>query len=301
MKIENKSYRKLSIHWLLILWAVALVGFFSPWISRQPYSAALNWNAYDLYDAVRLLPEIETGALSVRLQTLRAPLLGMAVVLSLHLADSDFILRIVGTLVSCGLAAMTLPPYPMILTAWRTKGWSVPFWWAVAVIAFCAAGLWMLPKLKRYLHWMVPFVAVASAVPAAFTLAKLLPALSVLHDAPVRSGWGCWLMEMALGCYAAAYTLMTTTQPEIARAADSSGDAVQVKARYEAQLMQKSGVVAVGIGQLANEPDPVIVVSVTGDDSPESRADSLEIPRQLDGVPVRIEYIRQPDALPDVD
>ena len=148
INIDHPTVKLVKRHWFLLLWVLALVGYFSPWISRQPFSAATNWNAYDLYDAVLLLPEIETGAISVNLQSLRAPLLGLAVLLCLHLAGSRQLFRIGGVLLSLALAFITLPPYPIILTAWRTPGWRVPFWWAVVTGAFCIAAVWMLPKFN---------------------------------------------------------------------------------------------------------------------------------------------------------
>ncbi len=76
----------------------------------------------------------------------------------------------------------------------------------------------------------------------------------------------------------------------------------EVKARYEAELLAKANVVAVGIGipMRAGAPrgGPGIIVSVThkvraGELSPEDL-----IPQSLDGVTVWVEEIGHPRALP---
>ena len=295
-------------HWFLLLWVLALVGYFSPWISRQPFSAATNWNAYDLYDAVLLLPEIETGAISVNLQTLRAPLLGLAVLVSLHLAGSRQIFRVGGALLSLVLAFITLPPYPIILTAWRTPGWRVPFWWAVATGVFCIAAVWLLPRLQPRLHRVVPWfalpIAALSALPAVSTLNRLLPALYNLHDAPVRRGWGFWMTEVGILGYGVCFwlgsVLMLNADPA-GKAAPVSEDQVlqaarAVKARYEPQLLAKPNVVAVGIGKRAGSADPVIIVSVTHKVPLEKMHANDIVPRTLDGIAVQVEEIGEPDS-----
>ena len=172
------------------LWIVALVTYFGPWIARQPMSAALAWNAYDLFDLLRFLPEIETGALTVNLQALRLPLVGLAVLPPLLLPDLAIRWRVAGALLGCALAALTLPPYPQIMTAWRTPGWRVPFWWAVGACACALVAAWLAPRMGRVRRWLILAVAEIATVPAVVTLTRLLPALRKLHAAPVTPGWG---------------------------------------------------------------------------------------------------------------
>jgi hypothetical protein len=191
---------------LLAVWTAALVGYFAPWIARRPMSAALSWNAYDLYALLRLLPEIESGALTVNLQTLQLPLLGLAVMLPLLAAHAPLptsprlrvpLYRLGAALLGCGLAAMTLPPYPQILTAWRTPGWRVPFWWGIGVMLCCLAALWVAPG-RRYHDWWMVGCAELALLPALATLTRLLPAISRLHAARVTPGWGFYLCAFGL-------------------------------------------------------------------------------------------------------
>ena len=92
----------------LVSWTAALIGYFGPWIGMR--AAALAWNAYDLFDLLRLLPEIETGAISVYLQALRLPLVGLAILLPVLLAGTRWPWRLAGGVLGAGLALATLPP-----------------------------------------------------------------------------------------------------------------------------------------------------------------------------------------------
>lgn len=183
---------------LLVAWGIALAGYFGPWVGRQ--SAALAWNAYDLFDLLRLLPEIETGALSVNLQTLRLPLIGLAVLLPVLLADAPIVWRIGGALVGAGLALATLPPYPEIVSAWHTPGWCIPFWWGVGAIVAAGAAPWFVSRLGRYRPWALLAWLATTGIPAVATFNRLLPALRTLHAAPVGPAWGFWVCIGGLGC-----------------------------------------------------------------------------------------------------
>jgi hypothetical protein len=137
---------------LLTAWAIALVGYFGPWLGRP--SAALAWNAYDLFDLLRLLPEIEAGALIVNLQALRLPLVGLAVLLPMMLANARLPSRLTAALLGIGLALTTLPSYPEIVRAWRLPGWRVPFWWGVGAMVGAVAAVWLAPRLGATRPWL---------------------------------------------------------------------------------------------------------------------------------------------------
>ena len=184
---------------LVALWMAALVGYFGPWVARRPVSAALSWNAYDLFDLLRLLPEIQSGTLSVNPQALQLPLLALAVLLPVLAFRSPVLVRVSAAAVGSGLAALTLPPYPEILTAWKTPGWRVPFWWGVGCILCTWIAIWAGPRLGRARHWLAIAATELAVLPAAVTLARLSPALRALHAAPVKPGWGFWVCAIGLG------------------------------------------------------------------------------------------------------
>ncbi len=180
-----------------------MIGYFGPWIGRE--AAALAWNAYDLFDLLRLLPQIESGAVRVNLYTLRLPLVGLAVLLPLLITSPSTRAhsrwqRWIAAALGAGIALATLPSYPEIISAWRTPGWRVVFWGGVG--AMVAAGLiaWLGPRLARYRPWLLLGWLALTALPALPTLYRLRPALSQLHARPVAWGWGywCWLIGIGL-------------------------------------------------------------------------------------------------------
>jgi len=184
---------------LMLLWTVACVGYFGPWIARRPASAALSWNAYDLFALLRLLPEIESGALRVNLQALQLPSLALAVLLPVLAAQRSTFLRIGSALIGSALAALTFPPYPEIVTAWKTPGWSVPFWWGVGTLTCTWLAVWAAPRIGKVRHWVCVVATEITILPAAVTLHRLLPPLRSLHNATVTPGWGFWSCTVGLG------------------------------------------------------------------------------------------------------
>lgn len=181
-----------------VAWLLALIGYFGPWIGRQ--AAALAWNAYDLFDLLRLLPQIESGAVRVNLYTLRLPLVGLAVLLPLLLARAPHGWRWTAAALGVGIAIATLPPYPEIVSAWRTPGWRVVFWGGVGAMIAAGVITWLGPRLARIRPWLIVGWLALTALPALPTLHRLQPALSHLHARPIAWGWGywCWLIGIGL-------------------------------------------------------------------------------------------------------
>ena len=184
-------------------WLLALIGYFGPWVGRQ--AAALAWNAYDLFDLLRLLPQIESGAVRVNLYTLRLPLVGLAVLLPLLITSPPTRTlprwqRWTAAALGAGIAIATLPPYPEIVSAWRTPGWSVVFWGGVGAIIAVGLIAWLGPRLARIRPWLILGWIALTALPALPTLHRLRPALSHLHARPIAWGWGywCWLIGSGL-------------------------------------------------------------------------------------------------------
>lgn len=190
----------------LAAWGAAAVGYFGPWISHP--SSALAWNAFDLFDILRILPDIETLTLQVNLYTLRLPLVGLAILLAFLLTEARPLVRGVAALVSAAFLINTLPPYDVIRTAWNTPGWRVPFWWGVsglAALAFLTG--WDLTRNRAFRRrtamggWLALSWTLLTFLPAFITFPRLIPALERLYAAPVSPGWGFWV------CGAGAITL----------------------------------------------------------------------------------------------
>lgn len=286
----------------LLLWVIALVGYFGPWVGLRPPSAALGWNAYDLFVLLRVLPEIESRAVTVNLQTLQLPLLCLAALLPAVLGRAHLPVRVGITFVGCGLVAITMPPYPQILTAYRAPGWRVPFWWGLGTIAAMIVVVWAWHSFTHGdRHGIKPWLMIGAVeiavIPAAITFHRLLPALHTLHAATVSTGWGFWSCILGLSAIAIIEWVkaMNGTKP-----VEDFEHMHRVKSKYEAALLCKANVVSVGIGLPIRDgkpvPEPGIVVGVTQKVPPEDLALEDLVPSRLEGVRVWVEEVGQPQA-----
>ncbi len=310
---ELEQPRHAGLMYLMaVAWVAAVTGYFGPWIGHK--SAALAWNAYDLFDILRFLPQIETLALVVDLQTLRLPLVGLAVLLPLLLAGARPLWRWAAALVGMVMAVETLPPYPQIIGAWSAPGWSVPFWWGVgAVLGILGLTLWA--PHRRVRPWLMLVWTLFTGIPAAVTFSRLLPALSDLYKALLRPGWGFWacmLGFLLLALLALLQGLLTLQKQKRKGEKMSQEDrsplekARLVKIHHEARLMRKANVVGVGLSVQRREGEEgeeetaaqeiVLVVNVTHKVPLDSLAPEDRIPKELDGVPVKVEAIGHPRA-----
>jgi len=80
--------------------------------------------------------------------------------------------------------------------------------------------------------------------------------------------------------------LMTAFPCAASEAAAVTATISEVKARHESRLLSLPGVVSVGIGR---SPDGHVEIVVGVED--EADAQALNLPRQLDGYPVRVDVI----------
>jgi hypothetical protein len=183
-----------------VVWVLALVGYFGPWIGHD--AAALAWNAYDLFDIARFLPPVESGALTVNIQALRLPLIGLAVLIPMFFCRAPFWQRGLVALLGSVLALSTLPPYPQILTAWRTPGWRVPFWWSIGALGGIGAVALAGSRLARLAPWLTVAWAAMMGIPAYVTFSRLRPLIRALHAASIQVGWGYWMCGLGLALLA---------------------------------------------------------------------------------------------------
>ncbi|MBN1920915.1 MAG: hypothetical protein JW892_06700 [Anaerolineae bacterium] len=316
----------------LAAWGVALVGYFGPWVAHD--AAALAWNAFDLFDILRVLPEIETFALSVNLYALRLPVVGLAVLLPVLAAKAHGLWRWGAALLGAALLVNTLPPYNILPSAWHTPGWRVPFWWGVSGLV--TIGVLTALNLRgrgsrrssTWRHaWVMLLWLLLTGIPAFITFPRLLPALERLYAAPVTPGWGFWTCGaglLILGIHLWMRSIVPVvqkqkevpmnTQTEVAKAIAEStppeaveGYAMEyqhvrrIKERYEGELLAKANVVGVGIGlrsSVTRSETLTLIVNVTRKVPPQALKSADRIPSELEGVPVAVETIGQPMAQP---
>lgn len=280
------------------LTVLALVGYFGPWLRQR--AAGLAWNAYDSFDLLRYLPQIEAGALRIDLQQLRLPLLGLGVGLPLLVATARPGWRWTAAAVGIILSAATLPPYPQLLTAWRTPGWDRVLWWGVGSLAAILLITVWGPRWGRWSSWLALLWLGSTGLPALWLWPRLLPALSALHQAPQQPGWGYWLYGLSWAGLVFSTTWKGWHNREVTMSEDLYRRIRRVKQRHEAMLLRKANVVGVGIGlrHCGGQPttEPVLVVSVTHKVPLAELPPQDRIPRELDGVPVDVQAIGTPRA-----
>jgi len=283
------------LRWLLLAaWAVALVGYFGPWIGHP--SAALAWNAYDLFDLLRLLPQIENGSLIVNLQALRLPLVGLGVLLPVILAEHRWPWRLAGAALGMALVFATLPPYPEIIGAWRAPGWRIAFWWSIGSMTGAVLAAWLTPRLHMYRTWIQAAWIILTGIPSTITFFRLLPALSELHAAPIKPGWGFWSCQGAMLVIVIISWVRGISQrgSKMSKIDNPALEQIRaVKAHYEPMLMRKANVVGVGIGLRQSDnrltDQLALVVNVTHKVPWEELSQEARIPRNLNGIPVDVQ------------
>ncbi len=293
----NTRRERILIGVTALAWGLALIGYFGPWIGHR--AASLAWNAYDLFDLLRLLPDVASGAVTVNLQALRLPLVGLAVLLPLLAARAPLPWRVAASVVGAVLALATLPSYPEILGAWSKPGWRVPFWWGIGGIV-TAFSLLFVSRLGLYRPWLGLSWTLLTGIPSIVTFRRLVPALSVLHARPVAPGWGMWLCALgmsgiALGLWVEGLTSSFSEERSAAMKSEIMSALQSAKARYKSKLLKKANVVGVGVGMRMREGEPTgepaIIVNVTHKMPLEDLPPEDRIPQEIDGVPVDVQPI----------
>lgn len=183
-------------YWALIGIALALFGYWQPWIPHRDAGLALS--AWDLAEWVKFLPAWRAGTLAIRREWLYLPLIAAAltltlVALRLRSRPARWALR----LLAMALCLLVLPAYTLILTAYRGGEGQGQFFLSLAGLA-----LVLLSPLAR--SWPARLYGIAlvgvgllGLVPALSQLALLRPIVAQLYAEPV--GWGTGAILNALG------------------------------------------------------------------------------------------------------
>ena len=181
--------------------ALAILGFYGPWVTSSRNIAALTYNALDLAEFSKFIVRARLGIITREMFLI--PLVAAALALALWANRPDQLaraLRYALTLAAAILALIPLPPYLsgmspfsfLSLVAYRSAEDRGAFWLSVAgllgvaLIAVCGrriAGRWR----------GIAFVALAliGAVPAAWEFsARALPAISTVYGSPAFPAWG---------------------------------------------------------------------------------------------------------------
>ena len=173
--------------------ALAILGFYGPWITSARGLAALTYNALDLAEFLKFIGR--AGIASITREWFLVPIAAAALALALwanSLDQRSRVLRHVLTLAAVLFSFVPLPPYPFLLRAYASTEDRASFWLSVAAVA----GVVLIFVLGSHIagRWRgAAFVALAvtGAVPAAWEFfTRALPAISKVYGSPAVMGWG---------------------------------------------------------------------------------------------------------------
>ena len=189
--------------WFLIGVALALIGYWGPWVNHK--TAALVLSGLDMAEFVKFLPGVRAGAESMIRELFYLPPLAAALCLALigssRLWRYPLWARAIMVIVAIVLAIIVLPPYPFVLQALSSDEFGRQFSMAAGCLAVIAASL-LYRRRSTEAHERLPravvaglliVVSLAGAIPALWQFLSIRSALDGVYGQPIHIGWGLWL------------------------------------------------------------------------------------------------------------
>ncbi len=182
--------------------ALAIVGFYGPWVGNARNIAGLSYNALDLAEFCKFMIRAASGPLTREL--FLVPIVACALLLALWASQpkqNGPVSRYVLTGVAALFSLVPLPPYPYLLRAYslvEDRGlWELSLAGFLAVALVFALG----PRVEgRWRGAAFVLLALAGAVPPLWEfLSHALPAISALYGMPAVIGWGLMVMPAGFG------------------------------------------------------------------------------------------------------
>jgi hypothetical protein len=181
--------------------ALAILGFYGPWVTTSRNIAALTYNALDLAEFSKFIVRARLGTITREMFLI--PLVAAALALALWASQPNHpsrVLRYTLTFAAAVFTLILLPPYLpgmsplsfLSLVAYRSAEDRGAFWLSVAGLL----GVALIFVCGRRItgRWSsIAFVALAlmGAVPAAWEFfTRVLPAISTVYGSPALPAWG---------------------------------------------------------------------------------------------------------------
>ncbi len=167
--------------------AAMVAGSLGPWVAHA--NAGMSLGVVDLVEFTKFMAR--AGLTAVVREWFYLPLLAGLVGSALWSARqlSGIKLAVAGG--AALWALVVLPPYPYLLTAYRSPEDRLSLWMGIAALGAILMIAWLGQRIpQRLAMGALVLLAIGSLAPAVWQFAQLMPPLSLLYGAPVQMGWG---------------------------------------------------------------------------------------------------------------
>jgi hypothetical protein len=192
--------------------ALAILGWYAPWVTSSRQLAALTYNALDLVEFCKFVNR--AGMAAITREWFLVPLVAASVALALWVHQPGALPRPARyglTALAAVLSLVPLPPYPFMLKAYTSAEDRVSLW-------LCLAGLMCILLILafgrsiagRWRTSMFTALTMIGALPAAWEfVTRALPAISQVYGSPAWPAWGFYLTLLGF-----ALTIAASVKPD---------------------------------------------------------------------------------------
>ena len=182
--------------------ALAILGWYAPWVTTQRQLAALTFNALDLTEVCKFV--VRAGPANITREWFLVSLAAVALALAVWASQAPHTLRYALTGVAALLSLVPLPPFLsgmspltfLLLAAFRSVEDRSSFWLSVAGLLGVALIFTFGQRITgRWRSVALVGLALLGAAPTSWELiAHVLPALSQVYASPALLAWGFFVM-----------------------------------------------------------------------------------------------------------
>lgn len=177
--------------------ALAILGWYAPWVTSTRQLAALTYNALDLAEFAKFVTR--AGLASVTREWFLVPVVAAALALGLWANPPGKFARAWRYLLTSTallFALVPLPPYPFLLRAYSSAEDRLSLGLSVAGVLGVILCFLFGPRITgkgRGVGFVI--FAVLGAVPAAWEFFRALPSISTVYGSPAVATWG-WVVTL---------------------------------------------------------------------------------------------------------
>ena len=171
--------------------ALAILGWYAPWVTSTRQLAGLTYNALDLAEFAKFVTR--AGIASVTREWFLVPIVAAALALALWANPPKFARawRYLITSAAVLFSLVPLPPYPFLLRAYSSTEDRLSLGLSVAGVLGVTLLLLFGSRITgKWRGFVFVTFAVLGAVPAAWEFIYRLPSISKVYGSPAVVGWG---------------------------------------------------------------------------------------------------------------